>query len=320
MDILTIGEVLVEFVKKTRDSPHNRLGDYAGPFPSGAPAIFIDTAARLGLESGIIGAIGNDDFGRLISGRLREDRVDIRYLLTREGYTTGTAFVMYYADGKRDFIFHLKQAAAGQVKSGDVKEDYVKSFKVLHVMGSALSLGKTMREACYKAVRIASRSGMIVTYDPNLRAELIEPRMIRKISEPLMRASEIVMPSANELFDLTGERTMEEAAERVFKYGVRNLILKLGERGSIALTKEGKVYERAFDVPEGDPTGAGDAFDAAALHAYLRQLPMRDMLVFANAVGAIKVRNFGPMEVPKNISEVNDLIRTGTRKSKTQPL
>ncbi len=318
MDALTIGEVLVEFVKKAKDSPHDKRGEYVGPFASGAPAIFVDAAARLGLKSGIIGAVGKDDFGRLLIERLAKDGVNVENLHTRGGYTTGIAFVMYYSDGRRNFVFHLKHSAAAQIKPNDVKEEFVKSFKVLHIMGSALSLGEYMRKACYKAVRIASRSGMMITYDPNLRAELIEPRMIRKISEPLLKVSEIVMPSANELFDLTGTRTIEDASQRIFKYGVENLILKLGDKGSMAITKQGKVFEPAYYTQEVDPTGAGDAFDAAIIYAHLKKESTANMLSLANAVGAIKVRNVGPMEVHRDLSEVIDFMKESKKKRGSQ--
>jgi hypothetical protein len=104
MDLLTIGEILVEFVRRGKDQPHLVTGEYAGPFPSGAPAIFADTAARLGLKSAIIGSVGEDDFGALLCHRLVNDGVYAEGLLTNGQYTTGIAFVTYYSNGERDFI------------------------------------------------------------------------------------------------------------------------------------------------------------------------------------------------------------------------
>ena len=315
MDALTIGEALVEFVRKGRDSPHYTTGEYAGPFPSGAPAIFADACARLGLKSGIIGAIGKDDFGRLLSQRLGNDGVNIAHLRTNLAYTTGIAFVTYYSDGTRQFLYHLKRSAAAQVKPTDVQEDFVKSFRVLHIMGSTLSLGDSTRKACYKAARIANRSGMTITYDPNLRAELLEPKLMRKISKPILNVANIVMPSKAELFDLTGEITIEEASQQIFNYGAENLIVKLGNEGSVAITKQGRTFEPAYDVQEADPTGAGDAFDAAIIHGYLRKKTPGALLDFANAVGALKVTKVGPMEVPASISEVTSFMRELKKKS-----
>jgi len=315
MDVLTIGEVLVEFVRKGRDAPHYETGEYAGPFPSGAPAIFADTASRLGLKSAIIGAVGNDDFGSLLKKRLAADNVDITRVFTREEYTTGIAFVTYFSDGSRRFVFHLKHSAAARIKPEDVEEDFVKQFKVLHVMGSTLSIGDEIRESCYKAVKIAKEAGIIVTYDPNLRAELIEPQTISKISRKILEAAEIVMPSKAELFDLTGKRNLEEASKEVFKYGAKLLIVKIGEKGSVGISRQGTVFfEPAYIVPEVDPTGAGDAFDAAVVYGYLNKRGLREILELANAAGALKVTRIGPMSVPESLSEVENLLKTGRKK------
>lgn len=310
MDVLTIGEMLVEFIRKGRDVPHYETGEYAGPFPSGAPAIFIDATSRLGLKSAIIGAVGTDDFGSLLKKRLAADNVDITHVFTRAEYTTGIAFVTYFSDGSRRFVFHLKHSAAARIKPEDLDEDFVKMFKVLHIMGSTLSMHEEIRESCYRAVEIANRTGMIVTYDPNLRAELIEPCMISKISKKVLEAAEIVMPSKAELFDLTGKRNLEEASKEIFKYGVKLLIVKIGEKGSIGISRQETVFEPAYIVPEVDPTGAGDAFDAAAVYGYLKKWGLREILEFANAAGALKVTRMGPMEVPEGVSEVEHLMKT----------
>ncbi|MEM3957515.1 MAG: sugar kinase [Thermoproteota archaeon] len=314
MDVLTIGEMLVEFVRKGRDMPHYETGEYAGPYPSGAPAIFVDAASRFGLKSAIIGAVGNDDFGSLLRKRLVTDNVDTTHVFTRDEYTTGIAFVTYFSDGSRRFVFNLKHSAAARIKPEDVDEDFVKMFKVLHIMGSTLSMGEEIRESCYKAVEIANKAGIIITYDPNLRAELIEPSMISKISKKVLEAAEIVMPSKAELFDLTGKRNLDEASKEIFKYGVKLLIVKTGEIGSIGISRQETVFEPAYIVPEVDPTGAGDAFDAAAIYGYLKNWRLRELLEFANAAGALKVTRMGPMSVPECLSEVEHLMKIGRKK------
>ncbi|HID90875.1 TPA: sugar kinase, partial [Candidatus Bathyarchaeota archaeon] len=123
-DVICLGELLVEIMRKERGIPHDVPADYSGPYPSGAPAIFIDTVARLRVGSGFIGVVGDDDFGRMLVRRLREDGVDTTYIRVARGYTTGTTFVMYFRDGSRSFIFHLRHAAAGQLGPDDVDPGY----------------------------------------------------------------------------------------------------------------------------------------------------------------------------------------------------
>ncbi len=77
--IWTMGEILVEIMRPYgRGCRSTGSGEFLGPFPSGAPAIFIDTVARLGHAAGIIGGVGADDFRRCVLDRLQADGVDSR--------------------------------------------------------------------------------------------------------------------------------------------------------------------------------------------------------------------------------------------------
>jgi len=71
--IATLGEILVEFVSHQRTCALEQIADYSGPYPSGAPAIFLDQAARMGAPTEMIGGVGNDGFGRCILERLQDD-------------------------------------------------------------------------------------------------------------------------------------------------------------------------------------------------------------------------------------------------------
>ncbi len=314
-DVIAIGEILVEIMRKKRDVPHYVPGEYLGPFPSGAPAIFIDTVARLGASAGFIGVVGDDDFGKMLIERLRGDGVDIRYLRVLRGYTTGTAFVMYYSTGERKFVFHLRHAAAGQLSPDDVDPEYVGSAKFLHIMGSALAVSNSSREACYKAAKEARKRGVKITFDPNLRPELLEVETIRRICAPVLALSDIIMPSETEAYALTGEKDPLKAAEYLMKYGAEMVVIKRGAEGSVLITQDGRVIEEpAFEVEEVDPTGAGDVFDGAFVVGLLKGWDLRRVLEFANAAGAIKVTRFGPMEGPTDIDEVLQFIKKAKKK------
>ena len=81
-EIWTMGETICEIMRPEVDMPLERTGEFTGPFPSGAPAIFADTVAKMGYVSGIIGRVGEDEFGVCIRKRLEEDRVNCSLLST----------------------------------------------------------------------------------------------------------------------------------------------------------------------------------------------------------------------------------------------
>ena len=304
-----MGEVLVEIMRKKRDVPHNVVGEYLGPFPSGAPAIFADAVARLGVTSGFIGVVGDDDFGHMIVERLKSDGVDVKYLRVLPGYTTGTAFVMYYSSGERRFIFHLRHAAAGMLSPDDVDPEYIAEAEVLHVMGSALAVSESSRQAVYKAVEIAVEEGIKISFDPNLRPELMGVERIREVCSPILEKASIVMPSKAEAVPFTYTEDPLESAKRLVEKGAEIAVIKLGAEGSIAASQDEVVRVPAYKVVEVDPTGAGDVFDAAFIVAQLKGWSLEEGLRFANAAGAIKVTRFGPMEGPTSFNEVVDFMR-----------
>ncbi len=307
--VVSMGELLVEIMRGRVDEPLGIAGTFVGPFSSGAPAIFIDTVARLGVGCGFIGSVGEDDFGRLIVRRLREDGVDTTYIRSLSDYTTGVAFVAYSSDGTRKFIYHISHAASGKISDGQIDSGYLSKVKYLHIMGSSLSMNESWRKACYKAAEIVKESGGKISFDPNLRPELLDVEKIREISEPILSSCEIVLPSGEEARMLTGIEDADRASQRLLEYGPSIIALKRGKEGSWIYTKRDKLEVPSFSVEEVDPTGAGDCFDAGFIVGILQGWSLEKVARFANAVGALAVTKKGPMEGAPWPEEVEEMLK-----------
>ena len=301
VEVVSIGEMLVEIMRTKRDVPHTVFGEYSGPYPSGAPAIFADALARLGLSVSFLGCVGNDDFGELLLSRFKADGVDVSGVKVLEGYTTGIAFVAYFRDGSRRFVFHLRHSASGALSPDMVGDKLFEGAKLLHVSGSSLAVSESMREGCLRALKLAKEHGLKVSFDPNLRLELAPLKEWPRLVEPFMKEADIISPSLEDARLLTGKEDPWEVAE---SFEAEVVAVKLGRGGSIALWSGRRYEQPAFLVEEVDPTGAGDVYDAALAVAYLKRLPPQEALKLANAAAAIKVTRFGPMEGPKNFEEV----------------
>jgi sugar/nucleoside kinase (ribokinase family) len=294
--VIALGELLVEVMRKQVDRPLSQPDDLIGPFPSGAPAIFIDAVARLDVTTGFIGVTGEDAFGQCVRDRLSADGVDVAHIRVAPGYTTGIAFVSYRSDGSRSFLFHLPQSAAALLGPDDVGPEYVSQAAFVHITGSALSVSPSMREACYKAVRICKSAGGRVSFDPNIRPELLGIDQVREICQPVLECCDLLLPSGEEATMLTGDADQHAACRSLLARGISIVALKRGAQGSTIFTVEKTFDAPPLQVEEVDPTGAGDCFGGAFVAGLLKGWDLERVARFANVVGALAVTRKGPME------------------------
>lgn len=307
--VLTVGELLVEIMRPETNCPLSRPGTFKGPFPSGAPGIFIDAVAKLGVSAGIIGSVGNDAFGQCIVDRLVLDGVDTRFIARSPTKTTGMAFVTYNDDGTRDFLFHLKESAAVDIVK-PAAFDFVKETEILHVSGTSLSLNDDIRRLCYELVRSVKSRGGRVTFDPNIRPELAGDEQLLSWYGPVLSATDILLPSGDELLWLSKCGTPEEAAKKLHHQGISIIVRKMGEQGcELYLDGAKQLASPGFRVACVDPTGAGDCFAAGVVYGVLQSWSWERTLAFANGLGGLSTTVLGPMEGTPALQIVLDFIQ-----------
>ncbi|WP_201318829.1 sugar kinase [Paenibacillus sp. EPM92] len=302
--VYTIGELLVEIMRTETNVPLSEPAMFAGPYPSGAPAIFIDAVAKLGLSCGIIGAVGQDAFGRCLTDRLMKDGIQCAHVYRSDAKTTGMAFVTYSDDGSRDFLFHMNDSAAVEIP-WPIDLQFMQGTKALHLSGTSLTINDSIRELCNEAVRVVKRGGGIVTFDPNLRPELALDRKWIGWYGPVLQHTDILLPSGDEVERLTGCPNVEEGTQRLFEQGISLVVRKMGEHGC-ELYQNGVRSEAVpgFSVHCVDPTGAGDCFNAGVVYGYLQGWTWKETLRFANAVGALSTTALGPMEGTRDLETI----------------
>ena len=293
---VTVGEILVEIMATTIGPGFLTTQPLIGPYPSGAPAIFIDQCGRMGCPSAMIGAVGSDDFGRVNLDRLQRDGVDISAVAIDPAFPTGSAFVRYRDDGTRDFVFNIATSAAARFGWTDRVQHLIASAGHLHVMGSAL----TMPSACEvidQAVGIVKARGGSLSVDPNLRKELqLAPQIEARFSR-LVAQADLLLPSGDELERAAGIDGEAAAVARLLGLGVEEIVLKRGAQGATCFGRDGSRVDAApFRVSEIDPTGAGDCFGGAYVASRRLGLPVEQALTYACAAGARNVTFRGPME------------------------
>jgi sugar/nucleoside kinase (ribokinase family) len=311
--ILTIGEILVEIMATDKGDGFLEPVNLVGPFPSGAPAIFIDQAAKFGQPAAIIGCVGNDDFGRVNLDRLRRDGVDVKGVRIDSEAATGSAFVRYRPDGSRAFVYNIKHSASGAIALDDAAKTVLYRSDHLHVMGTALFSPRIVEVVLAAVEAIKARAGTI-SFDPNLRPEILSLPGLREACETLFQRCDVFLPSGVELYLFT-EATEEKAAvAEILGQGVRAIVHKRGADGASYFDGKTQLTQPAFKVEEVDPTGAGDSFGATFVSCWLRNMPPARCLAYAAASGALAVTKQGPMEGAATQADLDAFLAAHSKK------
>lgn len=303
--IATVGEILVEFVSHSKNCGLSKVSDYSGPYPSGAPAIFLDQAARMGATTEMIGGVGNDGFGRSVLDRLKSDGVGTRGVTVNPDRSTGVAFVSYYDDGNRDFIFHLTNTAADHF---DAPKNLLQpSSTILHV--SAASLGNArMRDTIMATMRAVNTAGGEISCDPNARPELMRDDAVRDALSEVMDCSTYLLPSTSDLSFLFPDMSEDAAIDHLLQAKAEVIVIK---RGADGVTVVGRGERHDFSgcpVDEIDPTGAGDCFGGTFVSLLAQGASLQDAGLQANAAGALAVTKRGPMEGNSSPAEIAEFL------------
>ena len=129
MDILTIGEVLIDLTQTGKDA--RGIPQFAAN-PGGAPANLAVAASRLGAQTAFIGKVGADAFGRYLKEVLAENKVDVSGMAVDADHPTTMAVVSVDATGERDFSFYRSANADVMLCKEDISDEALKAAKIVH--------------------------------------------------------------------------------------------------------------------------------------------------------------------------------------------
>jgi len=293
LDVVSLGELLVDLISTDGSTTFK-------PTAGGAPANVAVACSRLGLRTGFIGKVGDDVFGRSLRDALKRERVDVSRVYFDKGDMTTLAIVSVDASGERSFQFY--RGADARLKPDEVNEDYVAGSRVFH-FGSISLISEPSRSATLKAVRAAKRSGLTITYDPNLRLSLWRSEDVaRRWMMAGLRKADVVKVSDEEAKFMFGP-DIEEGAERMLKL-VDRVFISLGERGCYYADGDSRGYSKPYRVKVRDTTGAGDGFMGGVIYGTLSGWGVEKTASFSNAVGALVVSRPGAMPAMPTLEEV----------------
>ncbi|THU49777.1 hypothetical protein C4D60_Mb06t13100 [Musa balbisiana] len=298
--IVSFGEMLIDFVPTVSGVS---LAEAPGfiKAPGGAPANVAIAVARLGGRAAFVGKLGDDEFGRMLAGILRDNGVDDGGVSFDTGARTALAFVTLRADGEREFMFYRNPSADMLLTEGELNLDVIKRAAVFHY-GSISLITEPCRSAHLKAMEVARQAGALLSYDPNLRLPLWpSAEEAREQILSIWDEADIIKVSDVELEFLTGQESVEDdVVLTLWRPAFKLLVVTLGEKGCKYYTKDFRGSLDGYAVDTVDTTGAGDAFVGAMLTKIVDDQSvlqdegkLREVLKFANACGAITTTEKG---------------------------
>lgn len=313
-DVVALGELLVDFTPAGISESGNVLFERN---PGGAPANVVACLAKLGRRTGLIGKVGDDDFGRFLRQVLIDKGVSPQGLLLDPKEQTTLAFVHLQPDGERSFSFYRKPGADTRLRPEEIAQELLDT-RIFH-FGSLSLTAEPARSATKAALRLVRDKNILVSYDPNLRPPLW-PSLDEARGEMLdvMHMADLVKISLEELEFLTGSTDLEGASQSLQQdYDLKMLLVTLGKDGCYYRLGDLCGHVPGFKVRSIDATGAGDAFLGAILFQIVRldkdlAAWTADDLVasirFANATGALATTKKGAIPAMPSLHEIKQLL------------
>jgi len=255
----------------------------------GSAANTIYALSRMGFSCGFVGKVGKDEEGDFLLQELKEAKIDTSRVL-REGQT-GICFILIDEKGERS-VFVLPGTNDTLLLS-EIDIDYINRAKILH---TASFIGDTSYKTQKETIL---RAKPLLSFDPG------EPHAARGWEElfPIMRKTHILFSTKKEIELITG-KNLKEGSFKIKECGVKVVVCKLGENGSLIINGGREVFIPAQKVKSIDTTGAGDVYAAGFLAGFLNNLTLKDCGVAGTLAAALSITGYGRERYPeKNFLE-----------------
>lgn len=317
MDIVCLGEVLIDMFSAEVGVKLTEVSAFC-PKPGGAPANVAVAAKRLGAESAFIGKVGEDLFGHHLEAVLKNEGVETRGMRFDDFARTTMAFVAKPDENTAEFVFYRNPGADTRLTPGELDKSLLQSTRCLHFGSLSLS-EEPARSATLEAIKIARSANALISFDVNYRPSLWKsPEQAYDTVMKVIPLVDLLKVNETEIELLGGSEDYKNGAQKLLKYGPDLIVVTLGPDGSYFQLETGGEYSQPYRVDTVDAIGCGDAFIAGLLSQLVKSDNWRDnlninrmknVLKYANAVGAITALTLGVIPALPFAAQVDDFIK-----------
>jgi ribokinase len=252
---------------------------------------------RLGADVSIVASVGKDRFGDDALSLWKKEGIKHEYA-KRSDIHTGVGFVIVSKKGEN--MITIDPGANMDLKP----EDVLKASDIIEESSVLLMQLEIPVETVTQAARIAKKKDVTV---------VLNPAPSRRLGRELLSLVDVLTPNKLEFEELTGVKKLEEGCEKIYRNGVKNIIVTLGKEGCFFFSGRRKEYYSTAKVKVVDSTGAGDAFNGALAVALSEGKDWEDAIIFANAAGSFSVAKKEVIPSLPHREELDNFIRRRMR-------
>ncbi|PLS09665.1 ribokinase [Neobacillus cucumis] len=253
----------------------------------------------------MIGAVGEDEIGQKLLVNFQSMGLDTSNILTKKDQS-GIAFITVDLSGENQIV--LSEGSNAKL----FKQDLLKLSEVIKTSHTILLQNEIPWETTRYLIELAHSVGIRVVLNP-APAIAMEENILRHIDVLILNETEAETITDFKVLD---EPTARKAAEKLLDSGVREVIITLGEKGSLYLDQNGEyIFTSAYCVEAVDTTAAGDTFIGVFTVTSAMNLPKQDCLRFASAAAAISVTRNGAQGSIPHREEIELFLKDNNRRN-----
>lgn len=301
IDVFTIGELLVDMISNDYDDSFD-CSQYTKCF-GGSPANIAMNIKRLGGNSALSSAVGNDGLGDFLINHLKNNSIDTRYISKVNNSTS----MVLVSKSKTTPVPIFYRGADYNLQYDDNIEYALKNCKIVHFSCWPISQ-KNSRKTIEKVIDKAKENNILIGFDPNYHEMIWEKNHngLEYIKNIISKV-DIIKPSEVDAERIFGCDTPENQVKKFIDLGAKLVIMTLGKDGAIVTNGDETLTFKTFATEIVDTTGAGDAFWSGFYTGLTKSYSLKDSLNLGFATSAFKLKHVGAISNLPTIEEIKDI-------------
>ena len=278
--VLVIGSIAIDNTMYTKNLPVAGMTTIADSYfmnVGGKGANQACAALFLGANVSFIGSVGKDRNGEHVKAFLQEQ--GLHYRIKDSDKPTGVAFIILEEETGENRILIVQGA------NNDIQiEDINRNLDLFHEGDILLTQFENPPETVAYAIKTAHEKGMTV---------VLNPAPIKDFDKSYFKYVDIIVPNEHELEQLTNESDPVKGAYKLLEYGPKNVIVTLGEKGSLLINKNQEIHVAPHKVEAVDTTAAGDSYLGALVAKLSKGEELVNAMEFASLASSYTVTKKG---------------------------